>query len=65
MPNRGAPAGFNQQFDPRFGTQFGPQFNQGQMQPRKREGKMHGEIVSLRIELAAYFRRPNFAPTQQ
>ena len=27
------------------------------------QGKTHGEIVSLRIELAAYFRRPNFAPT--
>ena len=26
------------------------------------QGKTHGEIVSLRIELAAYFRRPNFAP---
>ena len=27
------------------------------------QGKTHGEVVSLRIELAAYFRRPNFAPT--
>ncbi len=26
------------------------------------QGKTHGETVSLRIELAAYFRRPNFAP---
>lgn len=26
------------------------------------QGKTHGEIVSLRIELAAYFRRPNFTP---
>lgn len=32
-------------------------------QPRPQaQGKTHGEIVSLRIELAAYFRRPNFAP---
>jgi len=23
---------------------------------------MHGEVVSLNIELAAYFRRPDFAP---
>jgi len=27
------------------------------------KGKMHGGIVSLHIEMAAYFRRPNFAPT--
>lgn len=26
------------------------------------KGKMHGENVSLHIELAAYFRRPDFAP---
>ncbi len=26
------------------------------------KGKMHGEYVSLHIELAAYFRRPDFAP---
>lgn len=26
------------------------------------EGKVHGETVSLRLEMAAYFRRPNFAP---
>lgn len=31
------------------------------------KGKMHGENVSLHLELAAYFRRPDFAPmaTQQ
>ena len=29
---------------------------------RDRKGKMHGEVVSLRIEMAAYFRRPNMAP---
>jgi hypothetical protein len=28
----------------------------------QQQGKTHGETVSLRIELAAYFRRPNFAP---
>ncbi|CAN5306450.1 hypothetical protein BH20ACI2_BH20ACI2_25800 [soil metagenome] len=28
----------------------------------QQKGKTHGETVSLRIELAAYFRRPNFAP---
>ena len=33
-----------------------------QAQPQKPKGKTHGEVVSLRIEMAAYFRRPNFAP---
>ncbi len=28
----------------------------------KQRGKMHGETVSLHIELAAYFRRPGFVP---
>ena len=35
-----------------------------QMGPRQ-SGKMHGEVVALHIELAAYFRRPNFAPVTQ
>ena len=26
------------------------------------KGKMHGEVVSLRLEMAAYFRRPNATP---
>lgn len=26
------------------------------------KGKTHGEIVALRLEMAAYFRRPNFVP---
>ena len=30
--------------------------------PDKPKGKTHGEIVSLRIEMAVYFRRANFAP---
>ncbi len=29
---------------------------------RRQRGKTHGEVVALRIEMAAYFRRPNFAP---
>ena len=29
----------------------------------KAQGKMHGDIVSLHIEMAAYFRRPNFVPS--
>ena len=36
----------------------------------RQKGKTHGEVVSLRLEMAAYFRRPNLmpqtpAPTQQ
>jgi hypothetical protein len=34
-----------------------------QPQPERSKGKMHGETVALHIEMAAYFRRPNFAPT--
>jgi hypothetical protein len=36
----------------------------------RQKGKTHGEVVSLRLEMAAYFRRPNMmpqtpAPTEQ
>ena len=34
-----------------------------QSQRERPKGKMHGDIVSLRIEMAAYFRRPNSSPT--
>lgn len=37
---------------------------QPQPQPQGPRGKTHGETVSLRLELAAYFRRPNFVPTE-
>jgi Tfp pilus assembly protein PilO len=30
---------------------------------RGSKGKVHGDNISLRIELATYFRRPNFVPT--
>jgi hypothetical protein len=48
---------------PRGGVQQAP------LSPRAK-GKTHGELVSLRLELAAYFRRPNAmpempAPTEQ
>jgi Type II secretion system (T2SS), protein M subtype b len=33
-------------------------------QPKAAGGKTHGEVVTLRIEMAAYFRRANFAPQQ-
>ena len=36
-----------------------------QSQGARQTGKMHGEVVALHIELAAYFRRPNFAPIVQ
>lgn len=41
-----------------------PGGNPIQQQPASTQpkGKMHGEIVALRMEMAAYFRRPDFAP---
>lgn len=42
----------------------GPQ-GQPQTEQRSKKGKMHGEVVSLRIEMAAYFRRPSTAPPEQ
>jgi Type II secretion system (T2SS), protein M subtype b len=32
-------------------------------QPRAPRGRTHGENISLRVELATYFRRPDFVPT--
>ncbi len=46
------PGGFNQN----------PMFQQPVAQPSKNKGKTHGDVVSLHIEMAAYFRRPNFVP---
>jgi General secretion pathway protein M. len=40
-----------------------PVLNQPQFQRPK--GKTHGEVVSLRLEMAAYFRRANFAPATE
>lgn len=34
-----------------------------QPQADTNKGKTHGETVSLRLEMAAYFRRPNFVPS--
>jgi hypothetical protein len=49
--------------DPRTGR---PVFPTPQPQVVARpQGKTHGEIVSLRLEMAAYFRRENFAPPVQ
>ena len=33
------------------------------LQPSRNLGKSHGEVVSLRLEMAAYFRRPNAVPS--
>ncbi|HEY2867310.1 MAG TPA: hypothetical protein VGJ02_09475 [Pyrinomonadaceae bacterium] len=57
--------------DPNFGRQIAPGIRGVQMQQqplpvdnsRRPQGKTHGEVVSLHLEMAAYFRRPNFAPT--
>lgn len=56
-PTFGAPN--TRVFPPTFG-QAGT-FNQPAVKPSAK-GKMHGETVSLHIELAAYFRRPGFVP---
>ena len=38
---------------------------QTQIQTQTQKGRTRGELVSLRLEMAAYFRRPNFVPTAQ
>ena len=47
-----------------FTTTQNPQV-QAQPGRPKPQGKTHGETVSLHIEMAAYFRRPNYAPAGQ
>ena len=49
---RNSVAGFPQTQQQQFGGSTAP----------KDKGKMHGEVVSLRLEMAAYFRRPNAMP---
>ncbi|HEX8638102.1 MAG TPA: hypothetical protein VF692_08575 [Pyrinomonadaceae bacterium] len=39
-----------------------PQQTAARPRPPANKGKTHGETVSLRLEMAAYFRRPNFVP---
>ncbi len=43
-------------------TRTGPITGQPQAGPTPQKGKTHGEIVALRLEMAAYFRRANYAP---
>jgi hypothetical protein len=47
-----------------FNQPMGPAPVAQQPQTQRDKGKMHGEIVALHIEMAAYFRRANFAPQQ-
>ena len=54
-PARGAP-------NPRGMQPFNPSMSGQPQLSRRQPGKSHGEIVSLHLEMAAYFRRPNFAP---
>jgi hypothetical protein len=54
-PGKGMPAGLNPNTI---------QTQQSQAQARAPKGKAHGDVVSLHIELAAYFRRANFSPVQ-
>ena len=56
--------------NPTMGRPMSPGFGGVQGQPqqpmdnfRRPQGKTHGEVVSLHLEMAAYFRRPNFEPT--
>ncbi len=50
--------GFNQP----IGIGGQPGIGASQPQSTGPKGKMHGETVALHLEMAAYFRRPNFAP---
>lgn len=51
------------QFDPNTGQPINRGPVGGVVEPaNKPKGKMHGEVVSLRLEMAAYFRRANYSP---
>jgi hypothetical protein len=49
--------------NPRMGIQQPIQQPIDNLRSPADRGKMHGELVSLHLEMAAYFRRPNFVPT--
>jgi hypothetical protein len=54
---------FQQQFGPNGpNPNFGPQGPVAVPRSESQRGKTHGEVVSLHLEMAAYFRRPNFSP---
>jgi hypothetical protein len=59
---------FNNRFPQQFGPNgpnptYGPQGPVAVPRSESQRGKTHGEVVSLHLEMAAYFRRPNFVPT--
>jgi uncharacterized membrane protein len=58
------PDGSVAQPNPANPNQVNPNFGGGQTAapPSRNKGKMHGDLVSLRIEMAAYFRRPSVIP---
>jgi len=59
-------AGINPTTYARPGAQPNPQQNPQPVDNSRSpadKGKMHGGILSLHLEMAAYFRRPNFVPT--
>ena len=58
-PNQPGPV-----MNPNFpsGFQNGPMGGQTAPAAPRDRGKTHGEVVSLRLEMAAYFRRPNMVP---
>jgi hypothetical protein len=57
----GAPDGSSVSISGPNGPKF-PNPNGSQMAPAQPKGKTHGETVALRLEMAAYFRRPNYVP---
>lgn len=62
-----------QQNNPNFPTGVQPYPNMAQTQPQQPQvsqvkvarGRTRGEIVALRLEMAAYFRRPNYQPAPE
>jgi len=61
----GPTVGRAQPINPATGRPIGPTVavQQPQPVPPQQKGKTKGEVVSLHLEMAAYFRRPNFSMT--
>lgn len=57
----GVPAGVDPTMEAGSGRGFGNQPTTGDV-VKQPQGKTHGEVVALRLEMAAYFRRPDFVP---
>ena len=58
------PPGFNSYSNPPGFNNYSNPVTSAPVQTSRSKGKMHGEIVSLRIEMAAYFRRLNPVPIE-